>query len=61
MAKTTTEQLRFSTIASMSIRAQFDGGAMSSDFGALLITGVDRQIGLTQRLTKAFADHETYS
>ncbi|MDX8407507.1 MAG: IS1380 family transposase [Mariprofundaceae bacterium] len=62
MAKTTTEQLRFPTIASMSVRADFDGGAMSSDFGALLIAGVDRQIGLTQRLSEAFSDmrHRSY-
>jgi len=46
----------------MSVRGHFDGGAMSSDFGALLIAGVDRQIGLSDRLADAFADmrHESY-
>jgi len=48
MTKTISEQLRFPTIAclcgrtarrqaGMSVRAAFDGGAMSSDFGALLL------------------------
>src|SRR5680860_1405467 len=61
MANSTSEQLRFPTIAGMSIRANFDGGAMSSDFGALLVAGVDRQIGLTQRLANAFSDQRNQS
>ncbi|WP_297532493.1 transposase, partial [Thalassolituus sp.] len=46
----------------VSIRGHFDGGAMSSDFGALLLSGIDRQIGLTERLSHAFSDqrHESY-
>src|SRR6516162_8698270 len=31
----------------------FEGGALSSDFGALLLRGIDRQIGLTARLAAA--------
>jgi hypothetical protein len=38
------------------VRADFDGGAWSSDFGALLLRGIDRQIGLTQRLAAAIHD-----
>jgi Transposase DDE domain group 1 len=34
----------------------FEGGALSSDFGALLLRGIDRQIGLTERLTAAVQD-----
>jgi len=62
MTNTISEQLRFPTIAGMSIRGHFDGGALSSDFGALLLAGVDRQIGLTERLANAFTDmrHESY-
>jgi hypothetical protein len=44
------KQLCFPPIAGQTIRADFDGGALSSDFGALLLRGIDRQIGLTERL-----------
>ncbi len=46
----------------MSVRAAFDGGAMSSDSGALLLAGVDRQMGLTDRLAASFNDrrHPSY-
>jgi hypothetical protein len=35
---------------------------LSSDFGALLLRGVDRQIGLTERLAAAIHDkrHQSY-
>ena len=35
---------------------------MSSDFGALLLRGIDRQIGLTERLAAAMQDkrHQSY-
>jgi hypothetical protein len=44
------------------VRADFDGGALSSDFGALLLRGIDRQIGLTARLAAAVRDkrHPSY-
>ena len=44
------------------MRADFDGGAMSSDFGPLILRGVDRQIGLTERLAQAIDDqrHASY-
>jgi hypothetical protein len=44
------------------VRADFDGGALSSDFGALLLRGIDRQIGLTERLAAAVRDrrHPSY-
>jgi len=62
MAKHTSEQLRFPTVEGLSIRGHFDAGAMSSDFGALLLSGIDHQIGLTERLAHAFSDqrHESY-
>ena len=45
------------------MRADFDGGALSSDFGPLLLRGVDQQIGLTQRLATVFDDrrHPAYT
>ena len=45
------------------MRADCDGGALSSDFGALLLRGIDRQIGLTERLAAAMRDrrHPSYT
>jgi len=63
MSNSIPEQLRFPTIEGLTVRADFDGGALSSDFGPLLLSGVDRQIGLTQRLANAFTDqrHSSYT
>src|SRR5947207_12294050 len=56
------EQLCFPPVAGHTVRADFEGGALSSDFGALLLRGVDRQIGLTERLAAAIHDkrHPSY-
>jgi Transposase DDE domain group 1 len=45
------------------VRADFEGGALSSDFGALLLRGIDRQIGCTERLAAAVRDkrHPSYT
>jgi len=56
MKKATSKQLRFPTIDSLSERTAFDSGALSSEFGALLLAGVDRQAGLIQRLALSFQD-----
>jgi len=55
-------QLCFPPAAGQTIRADFEGGALSSDFGALLLRGVDRQLGLTARLAAAIHDkrHKSY-
>lgn len=50
------EQLRFPSIPGCTIRGDFNGGGLSSDFGALLVSGVDRQIGLTERIAAAVID-----
>jgi len=62
MLHSTPDQLRFPPIAGYTVRADFEGGALSSDFGALLLRGVDRQIGLTARLAAAIHDkrHQSY-
>src|SRR5499426_529795 len=62
MLYSTPEQLRFPPMAGYTVRADFDGGALSSDFGALLLRGIDRQIGLTARLAAAVQDkrHPSY-
>jgi hypothetical protein len=56
------EQLCFPPVTGQTLRADFEGGALSSDFGALLFRGIDRQIGLTERLTAAIHDkrHQSY-
>lgn len=55
-------QLRFPASAGFTIRAEFDGGALSSDFGAILLRGTDLQIGLIARLVSAIHDkrHPSY-
>jgi len=40
-----------------SVVASFDGGAITSDAGALLLRETDRVIGLTKRVAKCFTDH----
>src|SRR5512143_2880099 len=57
MHDSTQERLRFPPIEGLTLRGDFEGGALSSDFGPLLLRGVDRQIGLTERLAAAFQDH----
>lgn len=62
MDQSTSESLRFPPVAGMTVRAEFDGGALSSDFGPLILRGIDRQIGLIDRLTSAVDDqrHPSY-
>jgi hypothetical protein len=56
------KQLCFPPVAGHTVRADFDGGALSSDLGPLLLRGVDRQIGFTERLATALRDkrHQSY-
>src|SRR5678816_296090 len=62
MPYSTPEQLRFPPLSGYTVRADFDGGALSSDFGALLLRGIDRQIRFTERLAAAVRDkrHPSY-
>lgn len=62
MSDCSPKQLCFPPITGPTIRADFAGGALSSDFGALLLRGIDRQIGLTERFTAAIQDkrHQSY-
>ena len=62
MPTSTSEQLRFPPIPGFTLRADFQGGALSSDFGPLLLRGIDQHIGLTHRLANAFEDkrHPSY-
>jgi Transposase DDE domain group 1 len=62
MSYSTPEQLHFPPLSGYTVRADFDGGALSSDFGTLLLRGIDRQIGFTERLAAAVRDkrHPSY-
>lgn len=62
MNPSTQETLLFPPVDGLTVRGHFDGGALSSDFGPLLLRGIDRQIGLTARLANAFEDrrHPSY-
>ncbi len=55
-------QLRFPASAGFTVRADFYGGAMLSDFGALLLRGADQQMGLIPRWVSAIHDkrHASY-
>jgi len=62
MSESPSIQLRFPSIPGFAIRGDFDGGNISSDFGPIILRGIDQQIGLTQRLADAFNDkrHQAY-
>ena len=48
--------LRFAPVEGRAVMAGFDGGAITSDAGALLLGATDRAIGLTGRLANCFTD-----
>ena len=56
MLSSSPTQRCFPPVAGHTLRADCDGGALSSDFGPLLLRGVDRPIGLTERLATAIHD-----
>jgi hypothetical protein len=51
------EQLEFEGFAGRRVVAAFDGGAMTSDAGALLLREADRAIGLSRRVSACFSDY----
>ncbi len=63
MSKSTPEQLKFPPVDGLTVRGDFDGGVLSSDFGPMILRGVDHHIGLTSRLAQAFHDkrHASYT
>ena len=56
MVSSTPEQRSFPPVAGHTVRADCEGGTLASDFGVLLLRGIDRQIGLTARLAAALHD-----
>jgi hypothetical protein len=53
MLSSSPKQRCFPPGVGQTLRADFEGGALSSDCGPLLLRGVDRQIDLTERLATA--------
>lgn len=49
--------LEFQSIGRRKVQADFDGGHVSSDGGALLLREMDERLGLTQKLARCFVDH----
>jgi len=56
MSNTDQKKLTFSSIDFKTVEASFDGGAISSNAGVLLLREVNNQIGLTKRLANAIYD-----
>ena len=50
------ETLSFSRCRRRRVRADFSGGSISSNGGALLLREVDRRLGLTERVARALGD-----
>ena len=51
------DQLEFEGIGRRRVVAAFDGGAVTSDAGVLLLRHTDRAIGLFDRVASCFEDH----
>ena len=51
------DRMEFAPVAGRAVVAGFDGGAISSDAGALLLGATDRAIGLVRRFAACFVDH----
>ena len=51
------ERFEFARIEGRAVVAAFDGGAITSDAGALLLGATDRAIGLVPRFASCFVDH----
>ena len=49
--------LRFHPLNERAIRAQFDGGAISSDGGGLLLREVEKRVGIIRGLAACFTDY----
>ena len=50
------KQFEFEAVEGRAVVAAFDGGAVSSDAGALLLAKLDRGIGLIERFAGCFDD-----
>ena len=51
-----TDLFGFAAVEGRKVVACFDGGAMTSDAGGLLLEATDRAVGLVDRLAQCFVD-----
>ena len=51
------DRFEFARVESRAVVANFDGGTITSDAGALLLGVTDRAIGLVRRFAACFVDH----
>ncbi|AYH45960.1 transposase [Aromatoleum toluolicum] len=56
MPKCTANELSFGRLGRRRIEANFEGGALSSDGGLMLLRQVDQRIGLSAAVAKALHD-----
>lgn len=50
------DSFEFSSLGSRKVTAAFDGGAITSNAGALLLRETDRRIGLSRQVAACFRD-----
>ncbi len=53
----TESQMEFQGLGRRKVRADFDGGHLSSDRGALLLRELDERLHITQQFADCFTDH----
>ena len=58
-AECSSTSMRFARLKGRDVVADFGGGAMTSDAGALLLGATDRAIGLVDRFAACFSDGRT--
>jgi hypothetical protein len=56
MTECNSQPIEFSSLGRRMVQADFDGGSITSDAGALLLREVDRRIGLVDRLNAVIPD-----
>ena len=52
-----TQRLDFQPLATREVRGMFDGGAIASDAGAMLLREVEAKLGIIGRFADCFTDH----
>jgi Transposase DDE domain group 1 len=60
-AECSAELFEFVALEGRTVVAGFDGGAIASDAGALLLGAADRAIGLVARFADCFVDRRSLS